>query len=78
DELLTGIAAVDTEAERSLQRARALRKALLRKAFSGSLVPQNTDDEPAAAVLDRIREERATQPKPKRARAARKTPAVRK
>lgn len=77
DELLTGIAAVDTEAERSLRRASALRKALLRKAFSGRLVPQNPDDEPAAAVLDRIRAERAAQPKPKRPRA-RKVPTARK
>ncbi|MFJ5279356.1 restriction endonuclease subunit S [Streptomyces parvulus] len=78
DELLTGIAAVDTEAERSLQRAKALRKALLRKACSGHLVPQSADDESAAVVLHRIREERATQPKPKRARVARETPAARK
>ncbi|GAA0690565.1 restriction endonuclease subunit S [Streptomyces cellulosae] len=75
DELLTGIAAVDTEAERSLRRANALRKALLRKAFSGCLAPQKPDDESAAAVLDRIRTERAAHPKPKRTRkvsAARK------
>jgi restriction endonuclease S subunit len=76
DELLTGIAAVDTEAERSLRRASTLRKALLRKAISGRLVPQNPDDEPAAAVLDRIRAERAAQPKLKRTRA-RKAPAAR-
>ncbi len=69
DELLTEIAAVDTEAERSLRRASALRKALLRNAFSGRLTPQNPDDEPAATVLDRIRAERAAQPKPKRTRA---------
>ncbi|MFF0104711.1 restriction endonuclease subunit S [Streptomyces hirsutus] len=77
DELLTGIAAVDTEAERSLRRASALRKALLRKAFSGRLVPQNPDDEPAAALLGRIRAEQAAQPKPKRTRT-RKVPATRK
>ncbi|MGC9380930.1 restriction endonuclease subunit S [Streptomyces sp. MH13] len=77
DELLTGIAAVDAEAERSLRRASALRNALLRKAFLGCLVPQDPGDEPAAAILDRIRAERAAQSKPKRTRP-RKAPAPRK
>ncbi|MFH9816872.1 restriction endonuclease subunit S [Streptomyces sp. NPDC017230] len=51
------------------RRSTLLRKALLRKAFSGGLVAQHPEDEPAAAVLDRIRAERAAQPKPKRTRA---------
>ncbi|MFD8897014.1 restriction endonuclease subunit S [Streptomyces ardesiacus] len=59
------------------RRSRLLRKALLRKAFSGRLIPQNRDDEPAAALLERIRVERAAQPRPKRTRA-RKAPAARK
>ena len=39
-----------------------LTPALLTKAFSGELVPQNPDDEPSSALLDRIRAERASQP----------------
>ncbi|WP_365742970.1 restriction endonuclease subunit S [Nostoc sp. JL33] len=35
---------------------------LLAKAFRGKLVPQDPNDEPASALLERIRAERATQP----------------
>lgn len=43
-------------------------QAVLAKAFKGELVPQDPADEPASALLDRIREERATAPKAKRGR----------
>ena len=45
----------------SLHQAEALRQSILKKAFSGRLVPQDPNDEPAAALLERIRAERATQ-----------------
>jgi type I restriction enzyme S subunit len=38
----------------------ALRRAVLAAAFSGQLVQQDPADEPASALLDRIRAERAT------------------
>ena len=41
---------------------------LLAKAFRGELVPQDPTDEPASALLARIREARAKVPKPKRTR----------
>jgi len=41
---------------------------LLAKAFAGELVPQDPKDEPAEALLSRIREARATTPKPRRTR----------
>lgn len=34
-------------------------KSILKKAFSGQLVPQDPNDEPASLLLERIREERA-------------------
>lgn len=37
-----------------------LRRALLRQAFAGQLVPQDPSDEPASELLDRIRPERTT------------------
>jgi type I restriction enzyme S subunit len=40
------------------QRAAALRSGILRKAFSGKLVLQDSDDEPASVLLERIRAER--------------------
>ena len=42
----------------SLQQTDALRQSILKKAFSGQLVPQNPADEPAARLLERIRAER--------------------
>lgn len=47
----------------SLQQAEALRQSILKKAFSGQLVPQDPNDEPASVLLERIRAERAAQPK---------------
>ncbi|HEU4321908.1 MAG TPA: restriction endonuclease subunit S [Roseiflexaceae bacterium] len=39
----------------NLRRAERLRQAILRRAFAGRLVPQDPSDEPAAALLARIR-----------------------
>ena len=44
----------------ALQRSEALRQAILKKAFSGRLVPQDPADEPASALLARLRAERTT------------------
>jgi type I restriction enzyme S subunit len=64
------IQAARVSAEAALRRGINLRKALLRKAFEGALIPRNDADEPAAALLARIAAERAAQPKPKRTRKA--------
>lgn len=48
-----------------------LNTAILAKAFRGELVPQDPNDEPASAMLDRIRAERAAAPKVKRGRKSR-------
>ena len=39
----------------SLQQAEALRQSILKKAFFGQLVPQDPHDEPASALLGRIK-----------------------
>ena len=42
----------------NLARAERLRQSILKQAFSGNLVPQDPNDEPAAVLLERIRVER--------------------
>jgi type I restriction enzyme, S subunit len=49
---------LDATIEANLARARHLRQSILNHAFSGRLVPQDADDEPASVLVDRIKEER--------------------
>ncbi|MFD5071851.1 restriction endonuclease subunit S [Streptomyces sp. NPDC058369] len=51
-------------------RSKDLRASLLNRAFTGTLVPQDPTDEPAAALLARIQADRASQPKAKHVRRA--------
>jgi len=53
-----------------------LDQAILAKAFRGELVPQNQNDEPASALLERIRLERARAEPPKSRGRKQKTPAA--
>ncbi|WNI24697.1 restriction endonuclease subunit S [Streptomyces sp. ITFR-16] len=63
------------EGNRNIERmASALRSAILNRAFTGNLVPQDPTDEPASALLARIQAERAAQPKAKRTRRTPATP----
>jgi type I restriction enzyme S subunit len=43
----------------ALKQAEALRQSILKKAFSGQLVPQDPNDEPASVLLERIQAEKA-------------------
>lgn len=68
-EMIDSAAAIVFEAA---AQARDLRAALLHAAFTGALVPQDPADEPASALLDRIRAARATAKAAPRKRAPRK------
>lgn len=67
DERLSAADVLKAEIDAGLARAEALRQSVLKQAFSGKLVPQDTEDEPAADLLARIRVEKATKPKKRRA-----------
>ena len=52
----------------SLKQSNAQRQNILRAAFTGQLVPQDPNDEPASVLLERIRTERAEREKQPKAR----------
>ena len=58
DEQFEVIARNEQEIDTALKRSEALRQAILKKAFTGHLVPQDPADKPASALLTRIREPR--------------------
>jgi type I restriction enzyme S subunit len=55
NEKLSQIDALEAEVARGLARASRLRQAILKAAFEGKLVPQDPADEPAIALLERMR-----------------------
>ena len=60
EERLSRIDAMRASIERAQRRSAALRAAILERGFRGELVPQDPSDEPAEALLARIRADRAT------------------
>jgi len=75
DELTSLINAHELATDSALKQAAAQRQNILKAAFSGKLVPQDPNDEPASALLERIRAERAAREQNGK-RGARKSPSV--
>jgi type I restriction enzyme S subunit len=70
---LSKVDQLDQTINTALQQAEALRQSILKKAFSGQLVPQDPNDEPASVLLERIRSEKAqadSQPTRRRGKTA--------
>ena len=58
DHQLSNVEKMAEDIESNLHRVEALRQTILKRAFSGQLVPQDSSDEPATALLDRIKAEK--------------------
>ncbi|MBN1888996.1 MAG: restriction endonuclease subunit S [Thermoflexales bacterium] len=55
--------AIEAAVEAARHRVEKVDQAILARAFRGELVPQDPNDEPASALLERIRAQRETKPK---------------
>lgn len=65
---------LEGEMDAGMRRLKALRQSILKAAFSGMLVPQDPNDEPASELLKRIAAERAAQSARPARSAAQRTP----
>ena len=61
EDRLRAVLELELPTEVGLKQSAAQRKNILKAAFSGQLVPQDPNDEPASVLLERIRAERAAQ-----------------
>ena len=59
---LTVVDQVTAQVDANLKRAGRLRQGILKRAFEGKLAPQVATDEPAAVLLERIRQQRQAAP----------------
>ena len=63
DEIFSILEQQELVISESLQKAESLRPSILKKTFSGQLVPQDPNDEPASVLLERLKAEKAANAK---------------
>jgi type I restriction enzyme S subunit len=68
--LLSTAITVESSIQRQVDKSTRIRSGILQQAFTGQLVPQDPTDEPASALLERIRAERVESSKKTIARKA--------
>ncbi|MBV6368988.1 type I restriction endonuclease subunit S, partial [Pseudomonas aeruginosa] len=68
DQLFAFADLLESKVKTAKARIGLLTQSILAKAFRGELVPQDPKDEPASVLLERIRAQRAAQPKARRGR----------
>jgi type I restriction enzyme, S subunit len=66
EQQLSVLDAMENAIDQARMRSEALKRSILERAFTGRLVPQDSADEPASVLLERIRAERAAAPQPRR------------
>jgi len=59
EEKLSTVDQLEQTIEENRKKSESLRQSILKKAFSGQLVPQDENDEPASVLLERIKAEKA-------------------
>jgi len=70
DRITSAAESVNGALDRIVARAFSVRQSILTRAFSGQLVPQDPNDEPASVLLERIRAERVQSGPRRRSRRA--------
>ncbi len=73
---LSVVGALEAAVQNALKRAERLRQSVLKRAFEGRLVAQDSEDEPASVLLERIRAERSSAIGSATTRRSRRAPAT--